>query len=314
MKNTFTANMFDSIKTALENAKNKNNAKYKNILSIAQAGTYIVRLLPNIKDPQKTFLHYYTHGWKSLATGQFNSIVSPSTWGERCPISELFFKITRNPESTETEKKQAKDLLSRKENWYVNVYVVNDPVNPENNGTVKVLRFGRQLNKIIESAISGDDAEEFGPKIFDLSPAGCNLRIKAELVSDKPGAPKYPTYVASKFLSPSAIEGLTDAKIEEIYNSVYDLSELVEHKTNAEIQEFIDVHFYAKDVENKKTEEKAPVEEEEEEDVPYVPVAAAAVKETSASKKTTEKTQAVAPQTNDQRIKDILDDLDDIKQ
>jgi len=303
MKPTFNSNMFESIKSALDSAKTKNTgSSFKNLFSIAKPGNYVVRLLPNIKNPGETFLHYYHHGWNSIATGQYVSVTSPSTWGERCPISELYFKVLRG--GTPDEQEKAKANLRRKENWYVNVYIVSDPVSPENNGTVKVLRFGKQLNKIIESAISGDDSAEFGAKIFDLSENGCNLRIKAELVSDKPGAPKYPTYTASKFLSPSAIDGLDEDKIQDVYESIYDLGTFVEHKTPAELQTFIDTHYYGTDA----APVSAPVVEEEE-DVPY---------DTPAPKPAAKSVAKSAPivaedsDTNDDKVKAILDGLDNL--
>ena len=318
MNNTFHSNMFESIKSALENAKSKSGgAKYKEILKLDAPATYVVRLLPNIKNPKETFLHYYHHGWNSINTGQYVNVVSPSTWGERCLVSELFFKILRD--GTDDEKVRAKANISRKENWMVNVYVVSDPKNPENNGTVKVLRYGRQLNKIIEAAISGDDSEEFGSKIFDLSSEGCNLRIKAELVSDKPGAPKYPTYTASKFLSPSSIEGLDEEKISEIYNNVHDLNSFVEHKTASEIQAFIDKHYFDKEVgeavQEKNTKEVSE-DTTEEEDVPYEapkPAPKAAPAETAKPVVNSK----VAPKVentdaNDSKVKSILDSLNDL--
>lgn len=304
MKPTFNANMFDSIKNALESAKTKQTGgNYKNIFSIAKPGSYVVRLLPNIKNPGETFLHYFHHGWNSIATGQYVSVTSPSTWGERCPISELYFKVLRS--GTTEEQERAKANLRRKENWYVNVYIVNDPITPENNGTVKVLRFGKQLNKIVESAISGDDSSEFGAKIFDLSENGCNLRIKAELVSDKPGAPKYPTYTASKFLAPSAIEGLNEDKIQDIYEGIFDLDTFVEHKTPVELQTFIDTHYYGEET----AQTAAPVVEED--DVPYeasvpkkaTPVAKAPAKAASVSEDT---------EVSDDKVKALLDGLDDL--
>jgi len=287
MKPTFNSNMFESIKSALDSAKTKNTgSSFKNLFSIAKPGNYVVRLLPNIKNPGETFLHYYHHGWNSIATGQYVSVTSPSTWGERCPISELYFKVLRG--GTPDEQEKAKANLRRK----------------ENNGTVKVLRFGKQLNKIIESAISGDDSAEFGAKIFDLSENGCNLRIKAELVSDKPGAPKYPTYTASKFLSPSAIDGLDEDKIQDVYESIYDLGTFVEHKTPAELQTFIDTHYYGTDA----APVSAPVVEEEE-DVPY---------DTPAPKPAAKSVAKSAPivaedsDTNDDKVKAILDGLDNL--
>ena len=297
--------MFESIKSALESAKTKQGSgvNYKNLLSIAQPGTYLVRLLPNIKNPAETFLHYFHHGWNSIETGQYGGVVSPSTWGDRCIVSELYFKIIRNAASSPEEVARAKELLKRKENWYAKIYVINDPINSENNGQVKALRFGKQLDKIITAAISGDDASEFGAKIFDLSEKGCTLRIKCESVSDKPGAPKYPTYTASKFLSPSGIDGMTPAKIEEIYADPLDLQAFIEHKTADEIKKFIDVHYFGNQAQAVAVK-VAPVVEEED-DIPYTePVANKPVVENKAPAK--------ADTPGDAKIKSLLDGLDNL--
>lgn len=315
MKPTFNTNMFESIKSALENAKNKQggDASYKNILQIAAPATYVVRLLPNIKNPGNTFLHYFHHGWNSASTGKYFSVTSPSTWGERCPVSELYFKILR--EGSDEEKERAKANLRRKENWMVNVYVVSDPKNPENNGTIKVLRYGRQLNKIIEAAISGDDASEYGAKIFDLSENGCNLRIKAELVSDKPGAPKYPTYTASKFLSPGPVDGLDEDKIAETYDSIFDLQTMIEHKTADDIKTIIDTHYYGQEA-----AAPAAASEDTSEDVSYdeapKPVVKAAAPKVEpakpAAKPVVKADPKAAQNANDDAVMAILDGLNDL--
>lgn len=309
--------MFESIKNALDKAKTKSSggSAYRNLLQLEAPSTYVVRLLPNIKNPEESILHYFHHGWNSINTGQYVSAVSPSTWGERCPVSELYFKILRD--GSEQDKERAKANLRRKENWLVNVLVVNDPKKPENNGTIKVLRYGRQLDKIIQSAINGDDAEEFGARIFDLSPEGCNLRIKVELVSDKPGAPKYPTYTASKFLNASPIEGIDDDKIQELYNSIYDLNTFVERKSATELKTFIDEHFYGKNSEATPEVEDTAVEGVTvEEDVSYE---APAPKKVASAPVTTAKTSAPAPvpaakpaSTHDDKVAALLDGLDDL--
>jgi hypothetical protein len=245
--------MFDSIKSALtkQTETTNTNTKYKDFLRTSPGNTYIVRILPNIKDPNKTFFHYYSYGWNSLATGQLVSATSPSTWGQRDPISEEFFRIRRN--GTEEEKEKSK-ALNRKENWLVNVYVVSDPVNPENNGTIKVLRYGRQLNKIIMDAIEGDESVDFGPRIFDLSPNGCSLRIKVEKQGD------YPTYVSSKFALPKEIEGLAPSDYESIYSGILDLESYVPVKSYDELVELLKTHYHCSaDVEEADQPVQAPV-------------------------------------------------------
>jgi len=231
---TITNSMFESIKTAL--AKNTNsNSRNKDILKTEVGNTYTVRLLPNIKDPTKTFFHYYTFGWTSLCTGQYVSAVSPSTFGARDPIAETRYRILKT--GTEEEKNKARGII-RSEKWLVNAYVINDPVNPDNNGKVMIVRYGKQLHKIITDAIEGEGSEDFGPRIFDLSSNGCNFIIKVEKQGD------YPTYVSSKFTMPKAIDGLEDSRIDNIYNNAIDLTSVLPVKSFDEIQELLNEHFY----------------------------------------------------------------------
>lgn len=299
--------MFESIKNALDKAKTKNsgNSAFRNILQLEAPGTYVVRLLPNIKNPEETVLHYFHHGWNSISTGQYVNATSPATWGDRCPVSELYFKILRD--GTDQEKERAKANLRRKENWLINVLVVSDPKKPENNGTIKVLRYGRQLDKIIQSAINGDDAEEFGSRIFDLSSEGCSLRIKAELVSDKPGAPKYPTYTASKFLSPGAIEGFDENKMQEIYNNIFDLNVFLDRKSPEELKEFIDTHFYGKTASEEATEPVA--KQVEEDDIPYE-APKAVVKPVAVSSPVAAKSAATS--SHDDKVMALINGLDEL--
>jgi len=239
--NTFTTSMFESIKGALTKNNESVSSKIKDYLRTEAGNTYTVRLLPNVKDAAKTFFHYYSYGWNSLTTGQLITAVSPTTWNQRDPIAEERYRILRN--GTEKEKEKAL-AIKRRENWLVNVYVINDPVNSDNNGKVKIVRFGRQLHKIIMDAIEGEEATELGARIFDLSPKGCNLRIKVEKQGD------YPTYVSSKFSTPKEIEGLDEDGYNKIYNSAFDLESYVSVKSYDELKTILDEHYHGtKDVE-----------------------------------------------------------------
>ena len=231
-----TTNMFATIKDALATPA-QTTSSTGNILRLRTGNTYTVRLVPFTKEPAKTFFHYYSHGWVSEATGQFQSAISPQTWGERDPIAEARFRIIRT--GTEEEKEKAK-ALNRKENWLINVYVVKDGENPENEGKVKILRFGRQLHKIIMEAIEGDDADEFGERIFDFSDKGCNLRIKVE---EQGG---YPTYVSSRFASPSEIPGIDENNVGTVYDQVHDLENVFPVKTYEELETMLQEHYYGK--------------------------------------------------------------------
>jgi len=236
---TFTTSMFASIKDALQKDV-KSSSAIADIMRLEKGNSYLVRLIPNIKDPAKTFFHYYVHGWESFATGQYISAVSPQTFGERDPIAEYRYKANRTGNAAEKAKAKA---ITRLEKWLVNVYVIDDPVNPENNGKIKVLRYGKQLYNIIMEAIEGEDADQLGPRIFDLSPEGCSLRVKIE---DQGG---FPTYVTSKFLMPGAVDGLSEDKYQDVQEGVIALDEVFTIKSYNELQETLNEHYHCKDTE-----------------------------------------------------------------
>lgn len=229
--------MFASIKDALQK-DNKPASAMSDILRMVKGNSYLVRLVPNATKPEKTFFHYYQHGWESFATGQYVSAVSPQTFGERDPIAEFRYKVSRT--GPEAEKEKAKAII-RSEKWLVNVYVIDDPVNPENNGKVKILRYGKQLHNIIVEAIDGEDSQELGPRIFDLGPDGCSLRVKVE---DQGG---YPTYVSSKFLMPGPIPGVTESDKEGIEKQTTELDQVFKIKNTQELQQMLNEHYHCVD-------------------------------------------------------------------
>jgi hypothetical protein len=228
--------MFQSIKDALVSDSKQNNNNYNEIMSCRPGNTYTVRLLPYTPDPGKTFFHYYNHGWVSYATGQYVQNLSPQTFGERDPIAEERYKVLRTGSEEEKERMQA---VKRLEKWLVNVYVIDDPTKPDNNGKVKMLRYGKQLHKIITEAIEGEDAEEFGPRIFDLGSEGVSLKIKVE---DQGG---YPTYVSSRFTTAGKIEVSEDEQ-KKLYDNVFNLEEVFTLKSYDELKQMLNEHYYCK--------------------------------------------------------------------
>ena len=233
---TFNSTMFQSIKDALVSDSKQNNNNYSEIMSCRPGNTYTVRLLPYTPNPVKTFFHYYNHGWVSYATGQYVQNLSPQTFGERDPIAEERYKVLRTGSEEEKERMQA---VKRLEKWLVNVYVIDDPTKPDNNGKVKMLRYGKQLHKIITEAIEGEDAEEFGPRIFDLGPEGVSLKIKVE---DQGG---YPTYVSSRFTTAGKIEVSEDEQ-KKLYDNVFNLEEVFTLKSYDELKQMLNEHYYCK--------------------------------------------------------------------
>ena len=89
-------------------------------------------------------------------------------------------------------------------------------------------------------AIEGDDADEFGMRIFDLSKDGCNFKIKAERQGD------FPTYVSSRFASPSKIDGMTDSATQKAYDDTHELESVYPVKSYDDLKKVLDEHFYCR--------------------------------------------------------------------
>lgn len=250
-------NIFNEIKASLSN---KSENPFKDLMKFETGKTYVVRLVPNVDAPARTIFHYYHHSWNSYCTGQFVTALCPTTYGESCPIDSYVIKTFRTGSAEEKEKVKP---ISRKENWLVNAYVVSDPTNPENEGKVKIIRYGRELAKIVNNAIDGDDVEEFGSRIFDFSENGCNLKIKCEArAASGLGKGGLPTYTSSKFMAPSPIEGVSNdpKKIESIYSEIHGLDKFFKPKTQAELQRMLEQHVFCvqdvvEDVEDTDVEE-----------------------------------------------------------
>lgn len=290
--------MFEAIKQSLSSDKKEGNGNglYKEIMKFSAGNTYQVRLVPNPNSPKETIFHYYNHGWNSNATGKYVTALCPTTFGDTCPIDAYYLKMYRT--GTESEKEAAR-VLSRKEAWMVNVYVISDPENPENEGKVKILRYGKELAKVIESALEGDDAAEFGvEKVFDIA-NGSTLRIKCESRTGAGrGNKQMVTYASSKFLAPTALD-LDESAIEQIYSTVNDLKAVNKQTTPAEMQRLLDEHFFnlttGSVAEDDSDDEYAPIRNEkpssvkktaeviesvfEEVDTPFKPIAKISVKE-----------------------------------
>lgn len=292
--NSLTSSMFESIKSALtkETQSNTNN-KYKEILKTEVGNTYTVRLLPNVANPSKTFFHYYSYGWNSFSTGQLITVVSPTTWNERDPIAEERYRILRT--GTDEEKKRA-EALKRREHWFVNAYVINDPVNEDNNNKIKVIRFGRQLYKIIMDAIEGEEAEDLGPRIFDLSPKGVNFKIKVEKQGD------YPTYVSSKFTTPKEIEGLDEDNYKKIYDNIFDLESFVTLKSYDDLKDTLNKHYFC-------TDDAEDSSDTEETPAPQIEVAQKPLKKETKSEKVITSNKPEALSNDDEALKELLKDL-----
>ncbi len=301
MSGTDIKSMFESIKESLNSDKSTNNTSFRNFLKTEVGNSYLVRFIPNIKDPLATFYHYQHHGFTSLSTGQYVDATCPRSFGERCPICEARFKLYK------TKKEEDRNLaymIRPHEKHLVNVYVVNDPTNSENEGQVKILRFGKRIYDKILDATEGEDASEFGPRIYDLTENGCNFKIKVATSSE--GNRKFTNYNDSRFTAPSVIPNLNSEKIQEVYKHVFDLSKVLEIKTENELNEILREHVFC---DSHKSDVGSPSDTESPDKSQFEKVETK-MKETIVQEAM--QTKSDPPIETDQKIKNLLDELDSI--
>jgi hypothetical protein len=256
-KSKFGAAMFDSIKAALNKTETSSEGQYKDIMKFPAGHTYTLRLLPNVEDPEKTLYHHWQHGWKSKSNGKYMSYIGLQSFNERDPINELRWKLWKEwKEANPTApNKDYVGEISQKEQWLVGVYVIDDPSNAENNDTVKVLRMGPQIKKLIDDATEGDRSDELGWDIFDPT-KGHDLKIKATKQGD------YTTFEGSFFTTKSKTV-LTEEEAEELCVKVPDLTAIFPIKTYSELESILDEHFFNSN--SNKTEVKKSLKEHKEE-------------------------------------------------
>lgn len=201
-------------------------------LELKVGNRYLVRFLPYLKEGKagynKTTFPYQMYCWKGVTDNRWHYVQSPKTWGDRCPISDFYFSSKDNPSPAVQEKLKK---LSYKRGTYYNVLVVDDPANPDNNGKVKVLNAGVQIDTIIKNALSTDptvveefrdefDVDNMTKAMFDLSPNGVNFCIDVQAQGD------FSNYKASRFVRKNRDLKLSKEEMDEIYKKCYDLSTL----------------------------------------------------------------------------------------
>jgi hypothetical protein len=253
MSESIIDSLFEEIKEGYNAPTNNGGGLFKDILRFQKGNDYVVRLLPNIKKPKESKLQIDFHGWQSKSTGKYVEFMDPSMVDLPNPIKAYSYDLTDKMRELKLDKSDPRMIRARsiwtKKNWLFNCYVVDDPVNPENNGTVKILRVGPQIFEgVIDEAISGDRKDDFGiHRVFNPEATGCNLKIRA-VDTGKPG--KFSKdYSKSYFMTPSEITGVSgnNDKIKDILEQCFDLSTIFPIKSYDELKEALQTHFIGDD-------------------------------------------------------------------
>ena len=181
-------------------------------------GYAVIRFLPGDAQAATPWVRYWDHAFKG-PTGQWYIEKSLTSIGQQDPLSELNSKMWNS--GVEADKAIVRQ---RKRNlrYIANVLIVSDPSAPENEGQVKLYRFGKKIFDKIMDSMQPQFPDEAPVNPFDMW-EGADFTVKIRKVEG------YPNYDASSFKAPAAVSA-DESYLEELYNKQYDLGEWVDPK------------------------------------------------------------------------------------
>jgi len=187
---------------------------WKAELDKSGSGYAVIRFLPALDDDKTAFVRVFNHGFQGPGGWYIEN--SLTTLGQKDPVSEHNSTLWNS--GIEANKEVARKQ-KRRLNYTSNVYILKDPAHPENEGQVKLYRFGKKIFDKINDLMNPEFEDESPVNPFDLW-AGANFKMKIRKIEG------YSNYDKSEFEAPSAL--LEDeARLEEIWKSESSLKELV---------------------------------------------------------------------------------------
>ena len=173
-------------------------------------GYAVFRFLPAVQGEDLPWARLWSHAFQGPGGWLIEN--SLTTLNKKCPISEANTLLWNS--GVEADKEIARKR-KRKLSYYANILIVSDSKHPENEGQVKLYRFGKKIFDKITEAMKPEFEDETPINPFDFW-EGANFKLKIRKVDG------YWNYDKSEFDSPSAVFD-NDEAIEELWNKQFPL-------------------------------------------------------------------------------------------
>lgn len=189
----------------------------------------VIRFLPEADGEDQPFVAVYSHAFKG-PNGRWYIENCPTTIGrDDCPVCKAGTLLWNSGIESDKEIVRAR---KRKLNYISNVYVISDPASPENNGTIKLFKYGKKVMDKINAARKPEFPSDpkFNPFAFwegtdedgNTVPPGADFELKVRQVEG------YPNYEKCVFKQPTEFMGGDDKKLETIWKQQYKLAEFID--------------------------------------------------------------------------------------
>ena len=209
------ANLTKEIEKMSSGSKKSDDRFWKPQVDKSGNGFAIIRFLPESEGCELPWAQVWSHAFQGPGGWLIENC--PTTKGEKCPVCAANTALWNS--GTEADKDVARKQ-KRKLSYYSNIYVVKDPLNPENEGKVFLYKFGKRIFDKLMAKMQPDENDydpqpAFNP--FDLW-KGADFKLKIKKVAG------YWNYDDSVFTAPGTLGNYDDERLEEVYNSMHDLA------------------------------------------------------------------------------------------
>ena len=207
--------------TSTESGSREDPRLWQPTVDKAGNGMAIIRFLPAPSvdgEDALPWVRVFSHGFQGPGGWYIEN--SLTTLNQKDPVSE--YNSTLWNSGIEANKEIARKQ-KRRLNYIANVYVVSDPSNPENEGQIRIYKFGKKIFDKITEAMNPEFADETPVNPFDMW-EGANFKLKIRNVEG------YRNYDKSEFAEKSALLDGDDAKLEALWKQEHSLKEFLDPK------------------------------------------------------------------------------------
>ena len=173
-------------------------------------GYAVLRFLPAVEGEELPWARVWSHAFQGPGGWYIEN--SLTTLNKKDPVSESNSLLWNS--GVEADKEIARKR-KRKLSYIANVLIISDAKHPENEGQVKLFKFGKKIFDKITEAMKPEFEDEKPINPFDFW-EGANFKLKIRKVDG------YWNYDKSEFDSPSAIKD-NDEAIEQVWEKQYAL-------------------------------------------------------------------------------------------
>ena len=215
---------FEKLQTELAKVNSPSQVSYEDArlwkpdLDKSGNGFAVIRFLPQPAAEDLPWVRLWNHAFSGPGGWYIEN--SLTTIVKSDPVSEYNTELwnSGNDADKDTARKQKRILK-----YYSNVLVISDPKHPENEGQVRLFRYGKKIFDKISEAMNPafEDEEALNP--FDFW-KGANFKLKIRKVDG------FWNYDKSEFEGAAQLHEGDDAKLEEVYNNLHSLQEFIEPK------------------------------------------------------------------------------------